>query len=413
MKRLIIPSIILAGLAAFCLGQYRSRVSPLKIVQLSEPSLKGKVSFEEALANRRSVRQFTSQQVRLAQVSQLAWAGQGITEPTKGFRTAPSAGSIYPIMLYFATPEGVFVYNPVEHSLEQTLAPDVRSRLAASASMQDAVVQASCDIIVAGSVRKLATQFRERARTYMLLEAGHIAQNIQLQAVCLGLGSVVVGGFDIVGVGRTCRLPQDLEPLLIICVGYPTTTTTTETDSEQRDARDVESARAKRAVLIIARENFRDEELFETARVLTEAGVKTDIASTKTGAMRGALGGIAEAKIMLRELMVDDYDAIIFIGGPGATQYFHSRLAWNIAREAVNKRKILAAICIAPAVLANAGVLNGVRVTSFPSERDRLQRAGAKYTGSAVERDGLIITGNGPTAARQFGSTIADALSGR
>ncbi|MHC4173297.1 MAG: DJ-1/PfpI family protein [Planctomycetota bacterium] len=404
MKRLIILGVTLACFAALCMGQRRSRVTRGKIIQLTEPKLTGLVSFEEALARRRSVRQFASQPLSSSQISQLAWAGQGITEPQRGLRTAPSAGAIYPIELYFATQEGVSVYQPQGHSLKQTLDQDVRAALTA-ASTQGSVP--GCDIIVAGSVKKLTAQFRRDARKYMLLEAGHIAQNIQLQAVCLGLGSVTVGGFDISGVRKVCRLPRDLEPLYVICVGYPLAQTTTETGQAQ------ESTGAKRAVLIVASENFREDELIETKRVLDAAAVQTIIASTKIGFIRGMLGKVAEARILVSQLRVDDYDAIIFIGGPGATEYFKNPVALNIAREAAGKGKILAAICIAPTVLANAGVLTGVRATAFLSERRRLLQAGAVYTGVPVERDRFIITGSGPAASFQFGRVIADALAGR
>ena len=399
MKRFVIFALILAGVPVLCLGQRRPRVSPVKVIQLSEPKSTGPVSFEQALSKRRSVRQFTGQQLKLSQIGQLAWAGQGITEPVRGLRTAPSAGAIYPITLYFATQDGLFVYNAAEHSLEQTSNLDVRGRLAAT--------HAACNILIAGSERNLAAKFRGEANKYMLLEAGHIAQNIQLQAVCLGLGSVLIGGFEARGVSRVCKLSRNVEPLLIISVGYPAATTTEEKTGT------TERPKAQRAVLIIARENFRDEELFETMRVLTEAGVNTVVASSKKGPVKGMLGRRAEATILVSEIAVDEYDAIIFVGGAGAMEYFHSRAAWTIAREAVARRKVLGAICIAPAILANAGLLNGVRVTSFPSERERLQRAGALYTGAPVERHGLIITGNGPMSAIQFGRAIADALAGR
>lgn len=215
------PAIILAGFAVVCLGQYKSWVSPLKIVRLSPPELAGPVSLEQALAQRRSVRRFTAQPLSLEQIGQLAWAGQGITEPQRGFRTAPSAGAIYPIKLYFATQQGVFVYNPGEHSLEKTLNLDIRNSLAVAALGQETVANAACDIIIAGSERKLAVKYRDKARRYMLLEAGHIAQNIQLQAVCLRLGTVPIGAFDIGQVRKVCKLPTNLEPLLIVCVGYP------------------------------------------------------------------------------------------------------------------------------------------------------------------------------------------------
>ena len=125
------------------------------------------------------------------------------------------------------------------------------------------------------------------------------------------------------------------------------------------------------------------------------------------------LGGTAEAVILLNAVLVDDYDAVIFIGGSGAKEYFNDKDAWNIAKQAAEKKKVLGAICIAPTILANAGVLKGVSATSFPSEENQLRRAGAKYKGTDVERDGLIITGSGPQAAVQFGQMIAKTLEGK
>jgi len=405
MKRLTILGIVLFCFAALCLGQRRTR-TPQKIVRLTKPKLTGTVSFEEALAKRRSVRLFSSKPLESEYIGQLAWAGQGITDRQRGLRTAPSAGETYPIDLYFATQEGLFVYRPAEHSLEQTSDQDIRGGLAAAASMQESVATAGCNIIVAGSVRKLTSQFRTKARTYMLLEAGHIAQNIQLQAVCLDLGSVTIGGFNTKDVSRVCKLQRGLEPLYIICVGHPIG------QAAAQALQDQEGTGVKRAALIVASQNFRDEELFETKRALDAAAVQTVIASTRIGIIRGMLG-IAEANILVGQLRVEDYDAIIFIGGPGAVEYAANPAALNLAREAVRQRKILAAIDTAPTILANAGVLTGIRATSFLSERNRLILSGAIYTGIPVEQDRLIITGSGPAASIQFGRAVADALADR
>ena len=126
------------------------------------------------------------------------------------------------------------------------------------------------------------------------------------------------------------------------------------------------------------------------------------------------LGGSIDARILLTQLRVDDYDAIIFIGGSGAAlEYFDNPVALNIAREAAQKRKVLAAISIAPSVLANAGVLVGTRATSYLSERARLVNAGAIYTGAPVEKDRFIITATNPMAAALFSQAILDALAGR
>ena len=407
MKRLTILTIILACFATLCLGRSRSRIAPQMIIQLTDPNLRGTLTLEEALARRRSVRQFSSEPVKRSQISQLAWAGQGITEPQRGLRTAPSAGAIYPIELLFATQEGLFVYRPADHSLLQTGNQDIRNMLAATASMAESIAGAGCNIIVAGSFRKLTDQYKNKARTYMHMEAGHIAQNILLQAVCLDLGSVTVGDFDTKEVRKVCKLRRDLEPLYIICVGYPAGQGTTGTTDGQA------GAAGKRAALIIGSQNFRDEELFETKRVLDAAQVQTVIASTRTGVIRGTLGNVAEASIPVNRLQVDDYDAIIFIGGPGAAEYAGNAAVMNMVRETVRKGKVLAAIGVAPTILANANVLAGIRATSFLSERDRLVQAGAIYTVFAVQRDRSIITATGPLAAVQFGRAIVDALAGR
>jgi protease I len=409
------------------------------MVQLAEPKLKGQISLEEALARRRSVRQFTGQPLKMADIAQLAWAGQGITEPQKGLRTAPSAGQTYPVELYFATQDGLFVYRPQGHLLEQVIdsaepSQRIRQMLGAtagrtspaeagyakagpqSAASSGGVTQAGGYLVLAGSVKKLSIQFREDARKYMLLEAGHIAQNIQLQAVCLDLGSVTVGGFNAGELSRICKLSREFEPIYIICVGYPLTKSAAEASEQQKPLESTASPPvmpAKRAVLIVASQNFQDEELFATKRVLDGAGVETTIASTRLGAIRGMLGGTAEAQLLINQVRVDDYDAIVFIGGSGAVEYFGNPIAVGIAREAARRMKVLAAICIAPSVLADAGVLTGVRATSFLSERERLVRAGAIYTGAPVERDRFIITGSGPLAAAPFGQAILDALSGR
>ena len=238
----------------------------------------------------------------------------------------------------------------------------------------------------------------------MHMEAGHIAQNIQLQAVSIGLGSVTVGGFDTNQVRKVCKLTRTLEPLYIICVGYPAGQGTTEGSKGQA------GAAGKKAALIIASQNFQEEELFGTKNVLDAAQVQTSIVSTRTGMIQGMLGNMAEASIPVNRLKVDDYDAIIFIGGTGAAEYVGNPLITNMIRETIRKGKVLGAIGVAPTILANANVLAGIQATSFISERDTLVQAGAIYTIFPVQKDGNIITATGSPAAAQFGRFIVDAL---
>jgi len=220
----------------------------------------------------------------------------------------------------------------------------------------------------------------------------------------MGLAALPVGAFDTRNVSKVCGLPGELEPLLIVCVGYPLSTS--QPGAQQNGS----TATGKKAVFIVSSAEFRDEELFETQRILTEAGVESAIASTKIGPLRGMLGGIAASEVTLENLRVSDYDVVIFIGGTGAVQYFTNTTAQDIAREAASEHKVLAAISIAPTILANAGVLNGTKATGFITQRDAIQKGGAKYTGRPIERDGLIITASGPAAAATFARTIVAAL---
>jgi protease I len=417
--RWCVTAILLAGLAELCMGQQRSR-DPLRrglrgstsrIVQLPEPTPTGSVSFEQALVKKRAVRQFTGQPLKFAQIGQLAWAGLGTRESEEVLAT-PAAAQIYPIRLFFATQSGLYLYNPDEHCLEQISAQDIRGTLARL--KQEMTTGVGCEIIIAGSTRNLAGRYGNRAGRYMLLQAGHIAQNIQLQTVSLHLGSVAIADFDTRGLSRLCNLPRTWEPLYMISVGYPVSQAPAEAPEGQPTVGPQEPPQAgrKTAVLIVASQNFRDEELFETRRALDMMRVATVVASSRTGVVRGMLGGMAEATVHIQQLRVDDYDAVVFIGGPGAAEYFDNPVALSIAREAARKGKVLAAICVAPTILANAGILTGVRATCFATERDRLTQAGAIFTGTAVEQDKLIITARDPLAANQFGRAIAEALTG-
>ncbi len=166
----------------------------------------------------------------------------------------------------------------------------------------------------------------------------------------------------------------------------------------------------KKVLLVVSPKDFRDEELFETKEVLESNGALTTIASRQTGTITGMLGGKAEATVALDSVSVAQFDAVVFVGGQGSATYFDDATAQRIAKDAVSQGKVVAAICIAPSILANAGLLQGKSATAFSSEADNLRQRGANYTGESVTVDGKIITADGPSSAKQFGQEIAKAL---
>jgi len=167
---------------------------------------------------------------------------------------------------------------------------------------------------------------------------------------------------------------------------------------------------ARSAVFVVAQQGFRDEELLIPAEILRSRGIKTAIASKSEGPALGKLGAQVEANLALPSVLVKDFDAIIFVGGPGARGYFEDEAALKLAQNFQKAGKIIGAICVAPSILANAGVLLGKEATAFPSEEENLRNRGADYTGMPLATDGLIVTAKGPEAAKDFGEKIAYLL---
>ncbi|MDY0088431.1 MAG: DJ-1/PfpI family protein [Coriobacteriia bacterium] len=166
----------------------------------------------------------------------------------------------------------------------------------------------------------------------------------------------------------------------------------------------------KNVLMVIAPRDFRDEEYAHPKQVLESRGARVVTASTTPGPCIGKLGMHAEATLAVSDADALDYDAVVFIGGAGSAVFFDDPYAQALARAARVNKRVLAAICIAPSVLAHAGLLAGVEATAFESQKEDLEKHGAIWTGEPVTVDGLVITANGPDAAWDFGNAIADAL---
>ena len=162
----------------------------------------------------------------LAEISQLLWSAQGITDP-EGRRTAPSAGALYPLEVFLVAggqdelPAGVYRYRPQGHDLIPVVQGDQRAKLAAAALEQDWLNDAPATIGIAAVYERTARKYKQRAERYVLMEVGHAAQNVHLQAVALDLGTVVVGAFDDAEVKRVLTLAVNEEPLCLMPVGKP------------------------------------------------------------------------------------------------------------------------------------------------------------------------------------------------
>ncbi len=167
-------------------------------------------------------------------------------------------------------------------------------------------------------------------------------------------------------------------------------------------------------LLIIAQHHYQDRELEGTRRGLIDAGLSVVLASKEVGMCTGKFGGTEEATVALRDVDVHAYDRIAFIGGPGAVGLVEDADALRIAQEMAVSSKPLGAICIAPLILAAAGVLEGKMATVWDDGRGtqirEMQRSGAVFVDEPVVTDGLLVTGNGPAAAEEFGRVLGHII---
>jgi protease I len=167
----------------------------------------------------------------------------------------------------------------------------------------------------------------------------------------------------------------------------------------------------KRVLMVIASQQFRDEEYLVPKGLLEAAGAKVTTASSKLGPAKGMLGAVAKPDILLKDAKSADFDAIVFVGGGGAKEYWSDATAHKLATEFNAKGKPTSAICIAPVTLANAGLLKGKAMTAWPDVVERIVgKGGVKKTEGCV-RDGNIITADGPESAEAFGKALVEALA--
>jgi len=192
--------------------------------ELPEPRTDGDVSVEETLLKRRSVRTYSGKALTLEEVSQLLWAAQGITN-ARGFRTAPSAAATYTLETYLVVGdvsglvEGVYRYQPAGHNLVKLLDSDYRPELTRKSAGRYFIEGGAIYILFTGVYRRIARDAGDEGVKYVHMEVGHAAQNVYLQAVALGLGTVVCGGIDADGIRQVLELPESEEPLYFMPVG--------------------------------------------------------------------------------------------------------------------------------------------------------------------------------------------------
>lgn len=219
-------ALLLLSLLLTCPG---SAIGDSGIILLPKHKSKGSLSVEEALASRRTRRDFQAKPLSLEEVAQLLWAAQGITGTDGYLRAAPSAGALYPLDVYAVVGEasveglaaGAYRYLPPQHGLKQITTGDLREAVAQASLKQRWMADAPLSLVVTAEYSRIEGKYGSRGRRYALMEAGHAGQNVFLQAEALGLAAGIVGAFDDGRLANVLHLPRGHEPLLVMPVGHP------------------------------------------------------------------------------------------------------------------------------------------------------------------------------------------------
>ena len=173
-----------------------------KVIKLPTPKYRG-MTLEETIEKRRSLRNYSPKAISILQVSQLLFAAQGVTGKMYGqpLRSAPSAGALYPFEIYLVVnnvhslSKGIYHYAVLDHELELVRAGDFSSQITNAGLKQEMLGEADVTFVLSAIFDRVRHKYGERGFRYVYIEAGHISQNIYLQAVSLGLGAVSVGAF--------------------------------------------------------------------------------------------------------------------------------------------------------------------------------------------------------------------------
>lgn len=202
--------------------------------------------------------------------------------------------------------------------------------------------------------------------------------------------------------------------LSLVIAGILTLTGCQSASSPQKKAQEAEQSSnvggPSKILMVIAPHDFRDEEYQEPRDIFEDNNYQVDVASIQTGTAVGVNGTEVEIDTTTDQASPNDYEAVVFVGGPGMAQITKDETLAFLAQKFYQGEKLTTAICVAPAILARAGILENKKATSFPNAQEDLESGGAEFTGDKVTVDGRIVTANGPEAATEFAQTVVSEL---
>ncbi len=390
----------------------RKPVSTNKI-KLPATEAEGNISLEQILEKRGKKVHSTTKNLTFFEVSQLLWAGYGYNNIDNKIRTVTSQDDAYSLSLYLATNNNIYRYLPVENAVEKIAESDIRKKLSDAAKKDADIYKSTFNIIITGSVKMAGCKIPRNANQYMLVEAGRVCQNIELQAVSMGLAVKSTLDFDAKKIRSLLKLNGSSEPIAIVTINKTISRNAYEFKQIKVNEKNAQPAAKlpKRVAVIIPDRRVIEKEYSNIVSTLRLVGISVDVACSTLNEVRGDRGNIIRPNMLIRDLRSSDYDGIVLIGGTtGKKQYKDESLVARIVRDFYNDGDVIGALGRTPELLAMAGIVRNIRVTSDLSQRRELKRAGAIWIDSPIEVSDKIITAKGYVSGG--GISSGDGLSG-
>ncbi len=382
----------------------------ISVVQLPRPAIKETFSYARVLAARGGKVELTSDAIRAEQISQIFWAGYGVSDPQTQRRTVASFDQGYSLLLYLITTDSVYVYMPGDNTLAKIMASDMRSKIAVAANRDNAIYVGSASIVIAGSPSKAGFKQPRHGRMFMLVEAGRVAQNMELAAMTEGLGFIITEKIDSAKITSLLRMPSGFEPICVMTVGR--LTTPIEPSATGAAAPAVEAVvpaqpaaqiptpaepvveRQQRVLVFVPGRNFPEQAYTEITGMLRLAGMKIEVVSTTLDRIRGDVRSELSADLLVRNAVARDYDAMILIGSNLSTRVVgNDQSVEDLVARVYDAGGIVAAFGRGTEILARSGVLRGgARVTGDSSLRRIVSQNGGTFINDSVVVDGRFIT---------------------
>ncbi len=211
--------IVITGYLVFCILvassmlTYSQELKPIKLPEVQKDSGK---SLMQALSERKTTRDFSTEKIPLQVLSNLLWAAWGVNRPDTGGRTAPSAVNWQEIDIYVAMQDGLYIYDAKAHTLNPVLAKDIR----AATGMQAFVKDVPVNLIYVANFSKITSSDQDKI-FYSAADTGFIAQNVYLYCASEGLGTVIRNLIDKPALAKTMNLKSDQKVILSQSIGYP------------------------------------------------------------------------------------------------------------------------------------------------------------------------------------------------